>query len=417
MCGNWGYITRKDANLTPEQKVLRGNIFTGLGMHMMVRGKDAAGIAGLVNGEVITVKRSGKLHPLALSKDYNDLLALQPDKMLGHTRLATVGANTDKNAHPFTKGDITGTHNGSVFGHASYDREIEVDSEIIFELLNENKNDYRKAFKDLNGTFAIAWWNMKHPEKLFLVTHNNPLVICRVRSLQTIFYCSTFEAMQLALASGVGVKDLEIWEPKADKVYEIDELLQVKKYNVSFKSWSSGSNTNYTGKGRDEFGWDNYNKKFTGHSVDTCAWPGACATHTTMQLSDGKAEDKKKDIRDSGEETLRRSAFKGGDLERAIQYSALTVPDLCTIYNAVEGDGCYNCDRPVGVDDEGIWWYKSMNAVVCPDCLELLPDATNLTWFAPEEYDQVILDVEELRKQGLIAVDFMNAEHIEGAYE
>ena len=66
------------------------------------------------------------------------------NRLLAHTRYATVGNVTKTNAHPFACGDVIGAHNGCVSNHNDlnrmYARACAVDSEHIFRHIDENES-------------------------------------------------------------------------------------------------------------------------------------------------------------------------------------------------------------------------------------------------------------------------------------
>lgn len=83
-----------------------------------------------------------------------------PKSIALHTRYATDGALTKRNAHPFTikgaAGTIIGMHNGMIYNHRTlnhiYNRKCEVDSEHIFEHLSE-----AISLSDLEGYGAVVY--------------------------------------------------------------------------------------------------------------------------------------------------------------------------------------------------------------------------------------------------------------------
>ena len=96
MCGIVGYVGARPA---------LGIVLDGL-RRLEYRGYDSAGVA-VVNGSLLTEKRAGKLANLekALAEEVADGLA-EGTTAIGHTRWATHGAPTDRNAHPHRSSKI-----------------------------------------------------------------------------------------------------------------------------------------------------------------------------------------------------------------------------------------------------------------------------------------------------------------------
>ena len=90
----------------------------------------------------------------------------------GHTRFATRGKVTRKNAHPFRYGNIIGAHNGMVDAPNRY----AVDSQYLIDLLREHAGDYQKALADVSGYWALSWFDGAN---FYLQAHNNSFYICR----------------------------------------------------------------------------------------------------------------------------------------------------------------------------------------------------------------------------------------------
>jgi glucosamine--fructose-6-phosphate aminotransferase (isomerizing) len=133
------------------------------------RGYDSAGIATIEDGRLDRRREAGKISGLEA------LLAEHPlsgQTGIGHTRWATHGAPTTRNAHPHVAGRVAVVHNGIIENFAELKRELiaagrvfesETDTEVVAQLIDAELNaglsplDAMKAALDrLEGAFAIA---------------------------------------------------------------------------------------------------------------------------------------------------------------------------------------------------------------------------------------------------------------------
>ena len=108
MCGIIGYITNQNSTL----KIL----FEGL-RQLQNRGYDSAGISYIQNHKIENVKYASNSNINALDKLKKNLnFNLNINCGIGHTRWATHGAKTDKNAHPHIcyKNKFVLVHNGII---------------------------------------------------------------------------------------------------------------------------------------------------------------------------------------------------------------------------------------------------------------------------------------------------------------
>src|SRR5215211_7076519 len=117
MCGIVGYAGRQQA--LPI-------LLTGL-RRLEYRGYDSAGVAVLDGGEVQVVRKAGKLN--ALEEVLGSDTALEGATGIGHTRWATHGQPTDRNAHPHLDctGKVAVIHNGIIENFFSLRAQLEAD--------------------------------------------------------------------------------------------------------------------------------------------------------------------------------------------------------------------------------------------------------------------------------------------------
>jgi glucosamine--fructose-6-phosphate aminotransferase (isomerizing) len=154
------------------------------------RGYDSAGIATLVDQRIERRRAPGKLVNLgeALVAD-----PLPGTTGIGHTRWATHGAPTQRNAHPHGTSRVSVVHNGIIENHAELRAELEsegqvfeteTDTETVAQLVDLNLklglapvDAARAAFLRLEGAYALAIVFAGHPELMVGAQHGAPLAI------------------------------------------------------------------------------------------------------------------------------------------------------------------------------------------------------------------------------------------------
>ena len=128
-----------------------------------VRGQDSCGLVAVptVGGRVNTFKKAVLPHDFLDFGKYNKLLNNNNKVLMGHNRWATKGYIDNKSAHPFTHGNITGMHNGTLFNQALLPdhKKFSVDSEnIIYSI---NKEGIENTWKNIDGAAALVWYDIK----------------------------------------------------------------------------------------------------------------------------------------------------------------------------------------------------------------------------------------------------------------
>ena len=154
------------------------------------RGYDSAGIATLVDDSIQRRRAPGKLVNLAETLEIDPLPGTTG---IGHTRWATHGAPTQRNAHPHGTSRVSVVHNGIIENHAELRAELEAagqvfetetDTETVAQLVDLHLRDglapvdaARAAFLRLEGAYALALVFAGHPELMVGAQHGAPLAI------------------------------------------------------------------------------------------------------------------------------------------------------------------------------------------------------------------------------------------------
>jgi glucosamine--fructose-6-phosphate aminotransferase (isomerizing) len=180
MCGIVGAAARRD--IVPV-------LVDGL-KRLEYRGYDSAGVA-VVNGPSIKrVRAAGRVAELATqtAKEH-----VGGPTGIAHTRWATHGAPTERNAHPHTSGDIALVHNGIVENHeairerlkrAGYAFSSETDTEVVAHLVADHRKSAPslfaaaiKAVAELEGAFALAIVCGRDPDAVVVARRGPPLLL------------------------------------------------------------------------------------------------------------------------------------------------------------------------------------------------------------------------------------------------
>ena len=154
------------------------------------RGYDSAGIAGLVDGRIERRRAEGKIRALEEALDANPLSATTG---IGHTRWATHGAPSERNAHPHIAGRVCIVHNGIIENFAELRRDLQAqgrtftsdtDTEVIAHLLDANLAagtpplEALKATLDrLTGAYALAVLIEGEEGRILGARRGSPLVV------------------------------------------------------------------------------------------------------------------------------------------------------------------------------------------------------------------------------------------------
>lgn len=181
MCGIVGYIGNEEAS----------EIILDTLRRLEYRGYDSAGIVTINHTELELRRAVGKL------KNLSELLDKNPQQGtigIGHTRWATHGGVTEKNAHPHLANDkVAIVHNGIIENYRQLKAELEAegcvfasdtDSEVLAHLFAKAEEQgqaglaaLRFVMSKISGAFALAALFADKPDSLLVARNASPLAI------------------------------------------------------------------------------------------------------------------------------------------------------------------------------------------------------------------------------------------------
>lgn len=189
MCGIVGYVGQRPAR----------DIVVDALRRMEYRGYDSSGVALLDGAGGLTVtRRAGRLANLEDALAETDAGVLAGSTGVGHTRWATHGRPTDRNAHPHRDGSgkFAVVHNGIIENFATLRAELEADgvefasdtdTEVAVHLVSreyrvgEHAGDFVASvlavLRRLEGHFTLVFANADEPDKIVAARRSTPLVV------------------------------------------------------------------------------------------------------------------------------------------------------------------------------------------------------------------------------------------------
>jgi glucosamine--fructose-6-phosphate aminotransferase (isomerizing) len=186
MCGIVGYIGKKEAYAI---------LIKGL-ERLEYRGYDSAGVALMDEGSLSVYKKKGKVAELK-----NFITKKNNKKFIGrvgiaHTRWATHGIPSDKNAHPqlSNSGDIAIVHNGIIENYLlikevlmkkGYTFTSDTDTEVLANLIEDIQKNadvsideaVRLALREVVGAYAVLVISKTDPDTMVVAKVGSPAVI------------------------------------------------------------------------------------------------------------------------------------------------------------------------------------------------------------------------------------------------
>ena len=245
MCGIVGAVAKR--NVVPI-------LIEGL-KRLEYRGYDSAGVAvmngapgdasrGLVQ-RIRSTGRVAELEKLAVAQ------GLSGEVGIAHTRWATHGVPSEKNAHPHISGGISVVHNGIIENHEDLRKRLrakgyafvsDTDTEVIAHLVHSNIQSgatlfdaVRKSVVELIGAYAIAVVSESDPSRLVVARHGAPLLLglgegenfaasdtsALIQVTQRIVYLEDGDCAEIALG---GVRICDIVGKLVDRPVHVSQL-------------------------------------------------------------------------------------------------------------------------------------------------------------------------------------------------
>ncbi len=185
MCGIVGYIGSKQA--APV-------LLNGLS-RLEYRGYDSSGLAVRDgDGKTVVVKAEGRLEELKKKTDNGR--TVKGNCGIGHTRWATHGAPSERNAHPHVSNDesVVAVHNGIIenyaelkekLSHHGYEFHSDTDTEVVVNLIDYYYKKYKvgpidalaKTIVRVRGSYALAIMFKDYPNEIYVARKDSPMII------------------------------------------------------------------------------------------------------------------------------------------------------------------------------------------------------------------------------------------------
>jgi glucosamine--fructose-6-phosphate aminotransferase (isomerizing) len=181
MCGIVGAVAQRDVAEILVEGLRR----------LEYRGYDSAGIAVIHQGELSRTRRVGKVQELSSALD---AAQLSGGTGIAHTRWATHGEPSERNAHPhLSEGDIAVVHNGIIENHGKlrqmlkglgYVFSSDTDTEVICHLVHHELKTaatllvaVQATVKQLEGAYGTVVIDRRDSERMVVARSGSPLVI------------------------------------------------------------------------------------------------------------------------------------------------------------------------------------------------------------------------------------------------
>lgn len=184
------------------------------------RGMDSTGVIKIRNKPKFTSTKIKAVmpSPAFIFTERGSNFLKEKDNILGfigHTRAATKGDVTIKNAHPFEFENVVGVHNGTIQYKFKGSEDYETDSEALYKLINDI--GIKEALDEVaysSAAYALVYIDKKEGTINFIKNSKRPLCFTYLYGRGTLAWSSTREALEFGVKNGCSTMTQTGWDSK-----------------------------------------------------------------------------------------------------------------------------------------------------------------------------------------------------------
>jgi len=390
MCGLFGSMSstlvKNEINTTVQLghlSVFRGIDSTGL---LVVREEEKKGKTRMV----FTTSKAPLPSPVFF---FNETYASCLDKeeimlVMGHTRAATIGELSTKNAHPHHFKHIIGCHNGTIRALNTREEDIKVgsDSRVLFKEIAE-KGLSEALKRAAYGAYAISFVDTSNQTLNFIRNNDRTLYLGYNDAKSTVYWASERRFLEFVGVKSINIDLLPVNILHSFKIGSVKEVTKVEMdprptvvYRTGHSHWRSGDAAS---RWRERHYGD-----WTEEANDDCSlkeepfcWPPQIAKEEETSEGEEAVRDQEalelarqiKEANDEARNILKNShPFHHADkspttLDSSYQIAGGKVISLDEASTLLD-QGCGFCSSPKSLEDDAYWaneieWY-------CQDCYD-----------------------------------------------
>jgi glucosamine 6-phosphate synthetase-like amidotransferase/phosphosugar isomerase protein len=285
MCGIAG-IMMYQKNRTQKQLDWIKDLASELAVENQVRGTHATGIAVFGEDNYEVLKHNVSADEFTQYDTYLEFMDRninnKTHNILIHTRYATQGSpSVNENNHPIESATSIGIHNGMIYNDGelfhseNLFRLAEVDSEVIFRLVDKEMKNERENTKTvaekLSGVYAVAFVRKEERNILNYFRNSNPTTFAYIPELNITVFASQEAFIRTGINTTnitshhsnqyvIRTDNIQYFHPKEDIIMQFDvtentPIQQLEQTPLKFEENLNGWYGNYYGS---QYGYQNY---------------------------------------------------------------------------------------------------------------------------------------------------------------